>query len=358
MRRFLALIEYSTAKPLTTGILGVGVLVLLTCRSVSATEFPLFDARTAALGGVGIAHGIPNAAFYNPALAALEPEKLDWYLLAPSNGEIELDPDDVEKAVDAGDLSGNIGNVYQKYEYDTLQITIPSPVLGGSLYVADYNFNTAKIVNDGIDDVLEHRSLDVFELGVSAAKLVDILWFESVMLGGTAKISLLKSYGYRDPVASANLTLDDDQAQRDSELNIDIGISKEYGVWKTAFVIKNMFKHENSLGDSNDKYTLGPQMRAAVAYQSRRAIVEFDLDLLKSDGVGYGSDTLYAAVGWEWRMFPAFLLRLGYSQNLADAKLATASGGFGLKLWGLQLDVAASANEDGAGAFMQAGWQF
>lgn len=335
-----------------------GVLLLLSWHGSCAAEFPLFDARTAAMGGAGIAHGISNAAFYNPALAALEPEKLDWYLLAPSNGEIELDPDEVEKALKAGDLSGSVGHVYQKYEYDSLQITIPSPVLGGSLYVADYDFRTAKVVRDGVDDFLEHRSLEVFELGFSAAKLVDILWFESVMLGGTTKISLFKSYGYRDPAASATFTLDDAQAKRDSELNFDFGLSKEYGVWKTGFVIKNMLKHENSLGDSNDKYSLGPQMRAAVAYQSRRAIVEFDLDLLKSDGVGYSSDTLYAALGWEWRMFPAFMLRFGYSQNLADAKLATVSGGIGLKLWSLQLDVSASANEDGAGAFMQAGWLF
>jgi hypothetical protein len=127
-------------------------------------------------------------------------------------------------------------------------------------------------------------------------------------------------------------------------------------VWKTAFVIKNLFKHEKSIGDSNDKYTLAPQMRAAIAYQSRRAIVELDLDLLKNKGVGYASDTLNASVGWEWRMFPAFLLRLGYTQNFVDAKQATFTGGIGLELWSMHIDISGSSTSDGSGAFLQVGW--
>lgn len=331
-------------------------MALLGCRSAAAMDFPLFDARTAALGGAGIAHGIYNAAFYNPALAALEPEKLNWYLLAPSKGDVELDPDDVEGALKTGDISNSVGNIYQKYQYDSLQLTIPSPTLGGTLYVSDYNYHTAKVVTDGVDDFLEHRSVDAFEIGFGVAKLVDFLWMKSVMMGATAKMTLLTSYGYRDPAATASLSLDNTQEQRDSALNLDFGLAKEYGVWKTAFVIKNLFKHEKTIGDSNDKYTLAPQMRAAIAYQSRRAIVELDLDLLKNKGVGYGSDTLNASLGWEWRMFPAFLLRLGYTQNFVDAKQATFSGGIGLELWSMHIDIAGSSTSDGAGAFIQAAW--
>jgi hypothetical protein len=334
------------------------IVLLFGCGNALAVDFPLYDARTASMGGAGIAQAIPNAAFYNPALAALEPEKMNWYLLAPSTGEVEIDPEKIEDALREGTLGSKLGGVYQNYQYDTLQLTIPSPVLGGTLYVAEYDVKTAKVVTDGTDNFLEHRSLEAFELGFGVAKLVDFMWMESVMLGATAKMTLLESYGYRDPAASASLTLKDDEGKRDSALNIDLGIAKEYGVWKTALVLKNLFKHENQLGNSSDDYTLAPQLRAAIAYKSRRAVVELDLDLLKNDGVGYASDTLSAGIGWEWRMFPAFMLRLGYNQNFQGEKLSTFTGGIGLVLWGLQIDVAASGNEDGSGAFVQAGWTF
>ncbi|KPJ91644.1 MAG: hypothetical protein AMJ55_11340 [Gammaproteobacteria bacterium SG8_15] len=302
-------------------------LLLLLSGHATAMEFPLFDARSAALGGVSIAHNISNAAFYNPALAALEPENFDWYLLAPSIGE-------------------------------AMQLTIPSPSLGGSLYVADYEYQTAKVTTDNTATNLAHRSLEVFEIGFSAAQLQDILWMESILVGVTGKISLFKSYAYSEPIANASLELDSDQANNDSELNLDIGFSKEYGVWKTALVLKNIFSQENNLGNTSESYSIGPQIRAGFAYQSRRSLIEFDIDLLKNQGIGFESDSMYAAVGWEWRMFPAFFLRLGYKQNMVGDTQGVASGGLGLQLWGLQLDAAASADEDGEGIYMHAAWEF
>ncbi|HEY5601682.1 MAG TPA: conjugal transfer protein TraF [Gammaproteobacteria bacterium] len=335
-------------------------VLLLAFGQAKALDFPVFDARSAGLAGVSIAHNIANAAFYNPALAALEPENFDWYLLAPSFGEFVADPNKIEDTLEQnGDIAGIIDEEYKKFRYGAFQLTIPSPSLGGFLYIMEYENQTAKVLTENGDTNLVHRSLEVFEIGFGAAQLQDILWMEEIMVGISGKMSLIKSFGYSEPIAGASLELDNDQAVRDSELNLDIGFSKEYGVWKTGLVFKNIFSQENTLGNSTETYSIGPQIRAAVAYQSRRTLIEFDIDLMKNQGVGFESDTQYAALGWEWRVFPAFALRLGYKQNLVDDAQGVATGGIGLQLWALVLDVAVSADEEeGEGVYAHAAWEF
>jgi len=335
------------------------LLLALVPNFAYALEFPLFDARTAGMGGASVAHGISNAALYNPALAALEPEGFDWYFVAPAVGEYEADSGNIKGTLEgSGNTTDLVGEEYFKNTYKNLQMTIPSPTLGGSLYLIEYENQTAKVVTDNTGTNLVHRSLEVQEIGFGAAMLVDLLWMERLMVGATGKLSLLKSYGYSEPIATASLDLNSDQAQRDSELNLDIGFSKEYGVWKTGLVFKNIFSQSNDLGNSSDSYSLGPQIRAGIAYQSRRAVVELDVDLMKNDGIGFASDTMYAALGWEWRVFPAFMMRLGYTQNLIGDNEAYFSGGIGIKMWALLLDGAFVSDENGEGVHAQVAWEF
>jgi hypothetical protein len=344
---------------LTNKKLSLTLLLATVSGNSYALQFPIFDARTAGLGGVSVAHGISNAAFYNPALAALEPEGFDWYFVAPGVGEFEADPDNIKDTLEGSGNTADIdGKEYFKNTYKNLQMTIPSPSLGGSLYVIEYEDQTAKVVTDNTGTNLVHRSLEVSEIGFGVAQLQDILWMESILIGVTGKLSLLKSYDYSEPLATASLDLDNDQAIRDSELNLDIGFSKEYGVWKTGLVFKNIFSQDNDLGGSGETYSLGPQIRAGVAYQSRRAVVGLDVDLMKNDGIGFASETMLAALGWEWRVFPAFMLRLGYTQNLVGDTEATYSGGIGIKMWALLLDGAFISGRDGEGVYAQAAWEF
>ena len=318
---------------------------LLAASSASAIQFPSFDARSIAMGGASIGQGIRNSAFYNPALAALEPEGYDWYFIFPGSGEQETDADSVS----------NIGSdVYRKFKYDVVQVTIPTPFLGGSAYFAEYDIQTAKVV--GSD--LAHRAISVFETGVSIAQLQDVLWAQNVLMGFTVKIMLIESYGYQEPLASADFNLDSDQLNRNSVINLDFGMSKEYGVWKTAFVVKNLYPRKHGLGKSNDKYSIEPQVRAGVAYESRRAVVELDLDLLKNEGLGFSSDTMFASLGWEWSVFRAFDLRLGFKQNLAGDKNSTFSAGFGLNLWSMLVDFSANVSPDDRGSYFQVSWEF
>lgn len=320
-----------------------------------ALPFPELDARSAAMGGVGIAHGIRNAAYYNPGLAALEAESYDAFFVIPGLGEFESDPDNVEGGLASGDIAGINNKVYQKYEYDLVQLTIPTPFLGGAAYIADYTYHTAKVENN--TDLI-HRSIDLFEIGVSAAQLQDVLWARNVLVGLTLKFMLFESYGYQENAALADLNLDNDQLKRNSMLNLDFGMSKEYGVWKTGFVVKNLLARKRDYGFSGESFKIEPQIRAGLAYQSRRAVLEFDLDLVKNEEVGFGSETMLASIGWEWSIFRAFDLRLGYQQNLVDNKNARISGGLGLRLWSILLDFSASVDADGSGSYAQLSWEF
>jgi len=338
----------------------LGAVVLMCSPRANALPFPLFDARTAAMGGVAIGHEIRNAAFYNPALASLEPEGYDAYLLVPGSGEFVSDPDGVKGEIadivaGGGDVASINNKVYQKYEYSVAQLTIPTPFLGGAAYIADYSFHTAKVINNAD---LVHRAVSVFETGVTVSQLQDVMWAENVLMGATVKLLLLESYGYQEAVGSGDFKLDSDEEKTGSILDFDFGMSKEYGVWKTAFVVKNLMARSRKFGNSNDSFTLEPQARAGVAYQSRRAVIEVDLDLTKNEGVGFGSETMFASVGWEWKVFRALEIRLGFQQNLAGDKNATFSSGLGFRLWSLLLDLSASVSPDGHGSFFQASWEF
>jgi len=336
-----------------------GVCALL-ATSAFAVPFPEFDARTAAMAGVGIGHGIRNAAYYNPALASLDPEGYDTYILFPAQGEFESDPDDVKSGVadivaGGGNVADILNKTYHKYEYDIIQMTIPTPFLGGAAYIADYTFQTEKVINN---TELAHRAISIFESGVTVAQLQNVMWAENVMVGMTVKLMLVESYGYQEPLANADFGLDKDELKRKSILNFDFGMSKEYGVWKTAFVVKNLLSRSSDYGNSDDEYSIEPQIRAGLAYQSRRAVFEFDLDLTKNEAVGYGSETMFASFGWEWSVFRALDLRLGYQQNLAGDKNARLSGGVGLRLWSLLLDFSTSFDADGSGSYLQASLEF
>jgi len=356
--------------------LAVCVLALIYAMytvNAHAVPFPLMNVRSAALGGVGVAHSYKNASFYNPALAALKPEGFGWYLMVPSKSEFETDPDEVNdgvKQIASGAASSQeavdriisrIDNkTYESYEFSSLQLVIPTPTLGGEMHFADYTFQTSKIVTDSIGSSVDHQAVSVRETGVSGAQFADIkmLGLTDVLVGVSAKLYLLRSYAYREPVASASFSLDDDQASRDSVLNFDVGLSKEYGVWKTGLVVKNILNSTKKIGDSDAEYNLGPQVRIGLAYQSRRAIAEIDLDLTKNKGVGHASDTLYAAFGWEWRVFSGFFLRMGFKQNLVDEATSVVSGGIGLEISSFLLDFATLSDGSSTSGAAQLSFKF
>ena len=362
--------------PLVISLLWSALTLSVVSANVFALPFITFDAKSAALGGVGVTTGARNGAFYNPALLAAREDDVDGIVMFPSASQAIADPDDLEKELDAlllaidnnngfdavAALNALTGSVYQKSQGIHIMGAIPSTSIAGSLYFSsqEYHSARAKVGNYDLsanppiyDSMLEHRGITMFEQGVSVGKYLnspDYL-LNDFMVGVTVKLQLFQTYGYEEAINEANLKLKDKFAHNSGDLNIDIGIAKEYGVWNMGLVIKNIIKQTTHYGETDDTFTLAPQVRAGFAYQSRTMFLELDIDATKNQQVGYGSETQYVAAGWEITFLSAFNLRLGYQQNIIGNKLATFSYGLGVSISNIEISAAALTDEEGQGYF-------
>ena len=327
------------------------------------------------MGGIGVVTSSRNAVYYNPALQATYEEDIDAIALVPVYGESTIDPDDVESELDTLynaiatsnitqqnlSLSNLTNTVYQHTRINSAAIIIPNELLAGSAYISKFKMHTARpVIGANVAaSTLEHRALDQTDIGASAAKIIDLsdIGIGDIQLGINAKIMLFESYGYSEAIAGSGLAFDRNEVRNDSLLNIDVGFVKEMGVWKTGLVVKNLLSDTMQYGNSARTYKIAPQIRAGFAYQSRRALLEFDIDLTENERVGFGKATAYAAAGWEYRLFGRTFIRLGLRQNMVGDKLTTISGGAGIGFFGVIIDVSAMVSEDEKALFANFGYE-
>lgn len=370
---------------------GLALIPALAAPTVSALPFASFDARSTAMGGVGVATGNRFASFNNPALLTTADEIHDWFLLLPTAGRQVNDPDKLDDglnafqrdagAFEADPTSANTDQVlasldaldsaiYERQDNIALMLAVPSRILSGAAYVNVYEgftvrprLGVANIANPANPDYaseLEYRGYKVLENGVSAAKLFEggKHWWSQWALGFNAKFLLVEGYGYTQGVRDAELKLDDSQRVNSSAFNLDIGVLKEFGVFKLALVGKNLFASKFDYGTSGEIFEIGPQLRLGLAYQSRRAVLELDVDLTENAPLGFGSRTEFAALGWEYQLARWFTLRAGYRQNMVGTAAGSASAGLGLLFGALYIDVAGSVGDGQQGVAAQLGFQF
>lgn len=352
------------------------LIPLFHTSSVAALPFPIFDARSAGMAGVGVASGAHNAVFYNPALLATNDERYDWAITAPGRAEVKSDPGDLEAGLDvfkrnatAGSLAALKNDLYSESNSTFATMMIPSTILSGAVYFLRYDYHTVKATIGGDDlaadppdyqSTLNHKGVGVVENGFTVARLTTTPLFNigDIQLGFTGKLMLIQGYGYRESIETGSLSIDEDQVARTSKFNIDIGLTKEYGIWKLGIVARNVLGGSALYGAGGESFDLGPQVKAGIARKTRHSLFEFDLDLTENDAVGYNKGTQFGAVGWEYELFPEYYLRFGYRQNLVGDQLATGTFGLGIRLWGLVLDMAILSNEDEQGFFGQLGMKF
>jgi hypothetical protein len=361
------------------------------CGNAWALPFGTFDARSAGMGGVGVVTGSRYAAFYNPALLTTADEIHEWFLLAPTVGRGIGDPDELEdglealqQAADALDASPSAanrdlvqsrlnaidGDLYRSSSNGAVMLAIPSRILSGAAFFNTYEWHNARteVGGDDLSDpanpqyssTVAHRGVRLAENGISAAKIWDSnkKWLQDVAIGFSAKFLLIEGYGYAEPVRSAEVDIDRAGRRNDSQFALDVGMLKEFGVWKLGLVAKNLIPGRSKYGNTGEDFRIEPQVRMGLAYQSRRAILELDIDLTENQKVGFDSPTQIAALGWEYRPWRWIALRAGYRQNLTGTEAAYSSGGLGLLIGGVYLDVAAYSGDEGEGVAAQLGVQF
>jgi hypothetical protein len=365
--------------------------LLLISQNTPATPFGIFDARTMAMGGVGVATGSRYAAFNNPALLTTADESHEWFLLLPTVGAQIGDPDKLKNGLsnfqEAADrLAANPtaqnanlvqasidaleGRHYRQSRNAALMVAIPSRILSGAIFFNVYETSTARPViggdvladpaNPQYSSTLAQRGYRIVENGVSGARLINAssAWMSNMAVGFNAKFLLVEAYGYEGPLRAADVDITRKGRSSSSQFAFDVGVHKEIGVWKLALMVKNIVPGNYSYGDSGEKFRIEPQARAGFAYQSRRAIWELDIDLTENGPIGFDSPTQFAAIGWEWQPSRYLALRAGYSQNMLGTKAATSSGGFGFLIGGLHVDLAAFSGDESDGVSAQLGLQF
>jgi len=366
-------------------------MAALAAPTASALPFGTFDARSAAMGGVGVATGNRFASFNNPALLTTADEIHEWFLLFPTVGRQLGDPDKLDDDFDAfqqaadsldanptpanrdavqSSLDALDGAVYEESGNGAFMLAVPSRILSGAAFVNVYKgFNVRpKLDVDNLltdpptyNSELEYRGFSVLENGVSAAKLFEggKNWWSEWAVGFNAKFLLVEGYGYSENVRSAELKLDDSQRVNGSAFNVDVGVLKEFGVFKLGLVGKNLFATNFDYGRlSGEQFEIGPQVRLGMAYQSRHAVLELDVDLTENEPLGFGPVTRIAALGWEYQLARWFTLRAGYRQNMVDTKAGSASAGLGLLFGALYIDIAGSTGDAQDGVAAQLGFQF
>ena len=361
--------------------------------SAFALPFGVYDARTMAMGGVGVATGARNAVFNNPALLSTADEIHEWSLILPTVGRQLDDTDELKdnlenfkRAANVLDATNNLanqnavqatldaidGSQYRKTNNVSFMLAIPSRILSGAVFLNSYEISNVQPIIGGDDltiptynSTLAHRGVRIIENGVSAAKILDAEsgWMENMAIGFSAKFLLIKTYGYTEALRAADLDINGATGTNGSQFAVDVGVLKEFGVWKVALVAKNVLPGKYTYGSSNDEMKIDPQIRAGFAYKSRRSVLELNLDLTENEPIGFDTPSQIAAIGWEWQPWDSFAFRAGYYKNLIEPETnANTSGvtslGIGLIISGLHIDVAGYSGDEGDGVSGQLGLQF
>ena len=358
-----------------------------------ALPFGVYDSRTMAMGGVGVATGARYASFNNPALLTTADEIHEWFLLLPTTGEQLDDSDDLKdnladfkraaiildgvnnltnrNAVQAS-LNAMDGSQYRETNNLAVMLAIPSRILSGAVFLNSYEISNALPLIGGDNltiptytSTFAHRGVRIVENGVSAAKILESRsqWLNNLSIGFNVKFLLIETYAYSESIRSADVKIETSQGNNSAQFAIDAGAFKEFGVWKVGMVAKNLLPGSYNYGVTGEKLKIEPQLRAGFAYQSRFTTLEFNIDLTKNDPVGFDTASQVAAVGWEWFPWQNLTLRAGYNKNLIEpdtgsSTTGSVSAGIGLLYSGFHFDVAGYTGGEGDGISAQLGLQF
>jgi|GEM_PF-4735647 len=364
--------------------------LLLAGGPAGAQPWGIFDVRAAGMGGVGVATGSQYATFNNPALLATAGEKHDWFLISPGIGRQRGDPDELENNLDdfqqaadtlaasptlanAAALQSRLDDLrdarYREGGNLAVLLAIPSRLLSGAAFIHLYDWATAeaRIGGDDLSDpanpqyhsVLRHRGIRVFENGVSTASaFTGRGWQRGLAVGLNVKFLLLQGYGYDETLDEARVRLRHNNYRSTGNFNVDLGILKQIGVWKLGLTARNLVNSRVDYGDSGENFRLAPQLRAGFAYQSRRTVVEMDVDLLKYAPIGADDPQQSLALGLEHHVWHWLALRTGWQRNLRGDQAGSPSLGLGLTFGPLLLDLAAYHTTQLDGAHAQLAFQF
>ena len=362
-------------------LLTAGVVVLAPYASASTNGF---DARSTAMGGVGVASAHFGAApLTNPALLATSRAEDRLSLIAPSIGAQASDSanlidgfddvttawDNLENALGSGneaEAAGKLAEVVSGLAGEKANANLG---LGMVLAVPDDSLPIALSVNswakgharalisqadldylDGVangtiipgkDDLdkltsrAEGMAALVTEYGVSIAHPFSI-GDTRVGVGITPKIQRIETWNYN--VAINNYDSSDlrdvNWQHQTMSANIDAGFFAALTPeWMVALSAQNLFENKVKTREINGyqpAFIIRPQITAGTAWTTERVTLSTDIDLTPVSDFQYADKNQYAAFGGEFRATGWMQLRAGYRVDMRGNDHRIVTGGVGL----------------------------
>ncbi|EPC9992501.1 conjugal transfer protein TraF [Enterobacter ludwigii] len=385
-------------KLLTQSLIAAGLIAAIPYASASSNSF---DARSSAMGGVGVASAHFGAApLTNPALLATSREQDKISLIAPSIGAQASDPanlidgfDDVTTAWDnlenalgsgneaeaAGKLADSVAGLAGEHANANLGLSMVLAVPDDELPVAlsvnswakgharalvsqsdlDYLDDVAKgIIIPGKDDLdkltsrAEGMAALVTEYGVTVAHPFT-LGELPVGVGITPKIQRIETWNYNVAINNYDSSdlRDGNWQHQTMSANIDAGFfASVTPEWMVALSAQNLFENKVKTREINGyqpAFIIRPELTAGTAWNNERVTLSADIDLTPVSNFQYVDKNQYAAFGAELRAADWVQLRAGYRLDMRGNDRRVVTGGVGLSAGeAMQFDLTAMAGRD------------
>lgn len=385
-------------KLLTQSLIAAGLIAAIPYASASSNGF---DARSSAMGGVGVASAHFGAApLTNPALLATSREQDKISLIAPSIGAQASDTanlidgfDDVTTAWDnlenalgsgneaeaAGKLADTVAGLAGEHANANLGLSMVLAVPDDELPVAlsvnswakgharalisqsdlDYLDDVAKgIIIPGKDDLdkltsrAEGMAALVTEYGVTVAHPFT-LGELPVGVGITPKIQRIETWNYNVAINNYDSSdlRDGNWQHQTMSANIDAGFfASVTPEWMVALSAQNLFENKVKTREINGyqpAFIIRPELTAGTAWNNERVTLSADIDLTPVSNFQYVDKNQYAAFGAELRAADWVQLRAGYRLDMRGNDRRVVTGGVGLSAGeAMQFDLTAMAGRD------------
>ena len=197
--------------------------------------------------------------------------------------------------------------------------------------------------------------LGVVEIPVTYGYALDEHW----SIGGSAKYMVGRVYGLDVPLFSTNgddfskyISDSKNSYRQSSNIGIDLALMARFPMLQVGLTGRNLnapsFQGPTVNGFQFPTQYLAPSATTGVAFIPWTTVtLAADLDLTRTDSVLTGRQYQRIAGGFEWDAFRFLALRAGISKNLAVTTDPTLySGGVGLNLWLMRIDLAAQATTE------------
>jgi hypothetical protein len=343
---------------------------LLTSATAYAGTFKAFDARSAAMGGTGVASAqIVSAPFYNPAMLASQRDEENFSLLVGA-GVSAQDDDNLLQHLD--NFANSTGTT-QDNEAAAAGAANPASIqvntfFSGGWASKNWSMALASTGSIKVDVDFEAKTPSLTsKLHLSGVQSKETGLAIATTLGGfavgiTPKSIKLDAYSTSvDATGNSDInnivdSLTETTVASGSLFTFDVGVVYPLSDnLKVGATMQNVL--EKSYSGNGKTFKVNRSTRAGIAYTGDIITLAADYDLTKSDPViSGGEQTQYMALGAEVDLLDSLQLRAGYNKNMAvSSSKPTTTLGLGFNLLVLQLDLTAMKNNDNTSVFLQLG---